>query len=174
MGNCIPIYFQNLIQEGNIKETGMDQLKDIYLKSFKKNVLKITLCLLACIFFSCKNQKTVHSPISTNKTKQNSIIPSKIKKHSSRAKRYKRQNKYDLVRNPNTPSHILKKLALQNDYFIKERIARHKGATPEILTLLALDENMYLKYLVAGNHNTHLQSKTLLNWKKTTGKFLYT
>ena len=72
------------------------------------------------------------------------------------------QERKDLANNPNTPPEILTILARDEDWDVRCRVAQNPNTPPEILTLLARAENRYVRYGVANNPNTPPEILTLL------------
>jgi 3-methyladenine DNA glycosylase AlkC len=58
-----------------------------------------------------------------------------------------------LADNPNTPPEILTLLARDENCYVRWRVANNPNTPPEILTLLARDENCYVRWHVERNPN---------------------
>jgi hypothetical protein len=71
------------------------------------------------------------------------------------------ERKY-LARNPNTPPETLTILARDEDSYVRWGVARNPNTPPETLTILARDENSDVRYWVAWNPNTPPETLTIL------------
>jgi len=72
------------------------------------------------------------------------------------------QERKDLARNPNTPPEILTILARDENLNVRWRVARNPNTPPEILTILAQDKDEYVRWNVAQNPNTPPEILTTL------------
>ena len=72
------------------------------------------------------------------------------------------QERKDLARNPNTPPEILTILARDENLNVRWRVARNPNTPPEILTILAQDKDEYVRWNVAQNPNTPPEILTIL------------
>ena len=69
---------------------------------------------------------------------------------------------YDLARNPNTPPEILARLANDNNWGVRCRVAYNPNTSPENLERLANDDDYWVSFRVARNLNTQQYIKTYL------------
>jgi hypothetical protein len=72
------------------------------------------------------------------------------------------QEREDLAYNPNTPPEILTLLARDENYYVRCVVAQNPNTPPEILTILARDEVWSVRWRVALNPNTPPESLTIL------------
>jgi hypothetical protein len=73
-----------------------------------------------------------------------------------------RQERKDLARNPNTPPEVLTILARDEDYWVRCGVARSPNTPPETLTILARDKDWGVRCGVAWNPNTPPEILTFL------------
>lgn len=62
-------------------------------------------------------------------------------------------NNLELAHDPNTTPEILQVLATDEDDLVRYRVALNPNTTPEILQVLATDEDFFVRYWVAHNPN---------------------
>jgi len=72
------------------------------------------------------------------------------------------QERQDLADNPNTPPEILTVLASDEDWGVRYRVAQNPNTPPEILTILARDKDEDVRWGVAQNPNTPPEILTIL------------
>ena len=63
-------------------------------------------------------------------------------------------NKIELAENPNTPQETLSLLATDEDYYVRWAVAQNPNTPQETLSLLATDEYFYVRCGVAYNPNS--------------------
>jgi len=72
------------------------------------------------------------------------------------------QERKELAQNPNTPPETLTILARDEDSYVRWRVANNPNTPPETLTILARDENCLVRCKVAYNPNTPPETLTIL------------
>ena len=63
-------------------------------------------------------------------------------------------NKIELAQNPNTPQETLSLLATDEDYYVRCGVAANPNTPQETLSLLATDGDYNVRWVVALNPNT--------------------
>ena len=60
---------------------------------------------------------------------------------------------FDQAKNPNTPPEVLEVLATDEEPNVRRWVAQNPNTSPEVLEILATDDNFYVRCAVARNPN---------------------